>query len=509
MRRLFEDNTLQLRPLRPRQAAAIEAIRKAVREGHRRIVLQAPTGFGKTLTAAHIIASAVARGKRPMFTCPAITLVEQTLKAFEAEGINDIGVIQAQHERTDFDAQVQIASVQTLIRRQLPEIDLVLIDEVHNKWDKFQERLDSEEFKDKVVIGLSATPWSKGMGLEWTKLIVAATIEELIAEKLLCHFIIQCPPDRYEPDMSKVKTVKGDFEEAGSARVMSAKTLVANVVDTWLEKGTEDRTFLFAVNRAHAQALRDEFEQRGVRCGYIDAYTEDREEKVFKPFRNREFKIIASVGCLTTGVDEDVRCIIDAAPTKSEILHVQKIGRGLRMPHDGSPKTLLILDHAGNTLRLAQVTDIHHDHLDMRDPRAKGDAYSDEKPSHKPKKCRNCNMVIAPGKRSCPFCFHKIEEDHGVQTEPGELVLFEGAAKKKEKPLKIHELNQQDWYSGFLAIAEERGHSTKWADHRFKEKFGEFPMRLRKEPKKPSVAVVAFDHHCRIKWAKGKALASQ
>lgn len=508
MKRLFEDHTLQLRTLRPRQAAAIEAIRVAVREGHRRIVLQAPTGFGKTLTAAHIIQASADKGKRPMFTCPAITLVNQTLAAFESEGIKDIGVIQAQHERTDWNAQIQIASVQTLIRRAMPEVDLVLIDEVHNRWKKFNERLESDDWKDKLVIGLSATPWAKGMGLHWTKLIIAGTIQELIDEGHLCRFAIRCPKPEFEPDLSGVKIKQGEYEEAGTARVMSDRKLVANVVDTWLQHGTGDRTFLFAVNRAHAQALREEFQSKGVTCGYIDAYSDDDSRKLtFERFRDGRDKIIASVGCLTTGVDEDVRCIIDAAPTRSQIRHVQKIGRGLRMAP--GKYVLWILDHAGNTLRpgLGQVTDIYHDHLDMRKPGDKGEAYEDDKKPARGKKCPNCNMVIPPGKNKCAFCQHSMPLDHGVETEAGELVLFEGAPKKKEKPLKIHELNQQDWYSGFLQIAAERGHNPKWAEFRFKEKFGKFPVRLRKEPKKPSIAVRAFDHYCRIKYAKGKMQA--
>ena len=107
-----------LRPLRPRQAKAIADIRQAIREGHKRIIVQAPCGFGKTLTAAHIIAGALEKGKRSLFTCPAINLVNQTVAAFENEGIYDIGVIQAHHERTDWQASVQVASVQTLVRRQ-------------------------------------------------------------------------------------------------------------------------------------------------------------------------------------------------------------------------------------------------------------------------------------------------------------------------------------------------------------------------------------------------------
>jgi DNA repair protein RadD len=496
MRQLFE-GTKQLRPLRERQTKAIEEIRKAVREGHRRIVLQAPTGFGKTLVSAHMISSAATRGNRPLFTCPAITLVNQTLHAFENEGIKDIGVIQAQHERTDFEAQVQIASVQTLIRRALPEVHFVLIDECHLQFKKLNDRLDSEEWKDKIVIGLSATPWTKGMGFRWTKLIVAATIQELIDEKLLSHFVIYAP--KKEPQFSKLKVKLGEFTEESSLAVMGDKSIVADVVNTWLEKGPGDRTFLFAVNRAHARKLHEEFIEHGISCGYIDAYTDgDERKEVFKRFRNGEFKVIASVGCLTTGVDEDVRCIIDAQPTRDEKRHVQKIGRGLRIAE--GKYSLLILDHAGNTLRLGMVTDISHDHLDTRLPGEKGDPYADEKSAPKPRKCSNCGAVIALGKSVCGFCFHKISEDHGVETQDGELVIFQGPPKNKATA----SLSEQDWYSGFLQIAAELGHNSRWADHRFKEKFGQFPVRLRKEPAKPSIAMRAFDHHCRIKWVKYK-----
>ena len=132
MRNLFQpDLELSLPPLRAWQERTVPLIREAVKEGHRRIVVQSPTGAGKTLLAAHLFANSIGKSKRPMLTVPDITLVEQTLHSFERVGITDIGIIQAQHERTDFAAQVQIASVQTLIRRELPEVDFVMIDEVH------------------------------------------------------------------------------------------------------------------------------------------------------------------------------------------------------------------------------------------------------------------------------------------------------------------------------------------------------------------------------------------
>lgn len=525
-----------LRPLRERQSASIEAIRQAVIEGHKRIVVQAPCGFGKTITAAHIITRSLAKGKRSLFTVPSIALVNQTLAHFEREGISDIGIIQSRHERTDWLAQVQIASVQTLIRRALPEVDFVLVDEAHNQFDKLNERLDSDEWKDKVVIGLTATPWAKGMGIRWTKLIIAATVSDLIGEGFLSPFIVYAPADENEPDLTKVKISKGEFEEKGLHDAMDKPQLVADIVKTWQEKGQNLPTFLFAVDCAHAKSLRDEFERVGINCGYIDAFSDDEDRKeTFRRFRNGDDKIIASVGCLTTGVDEDVRVIIDAAPTRSEIRHVQKIGRGLRTA-DGKDK-LIILDHAGNTIRLGLVTDIYHDHLDTREKGERGEAYSQDKKPKKPRKCLICYALIPPGSRKCHHCGTNVVNNSKVQSSDGELVLWgSGKQGKMEKmkafldskglrPLvdygyenmesvarkhgytdkKVPTMaEKQEWYSGLLWIAHERKYSEGWAAHKYKEKFGVWPNQLKKEPAEPSQKVRSFEHHLRIKYAKSK-----
>jgi DNA repair protein RadD len=101
----------------------------------------------------------------------------------------------------------------------------------------------------------------------------------------------------------------------------------------------------------------------GIAAGYCDAWTDCVERRMLeRQFRSGEIKVVCSVRTLTTGIDWPVSCIIDAAPTKSEILHVQKTGRGLRI--NPGTEDLLVLDHAGNSLRLGLVTDIGHDCLD-------------------------------------------------------------------------------------------------------------------------------------------------
>ncbi|MFZ3343358.1 MAG: DEAD/DEAH box helicase [Terriglobales bacterium] len=495
------DTPLQLYPLRPRQQAVIDGVRQAIREGHKHIVVQAPTGSGKTIVASHIIAGALDKGKRPLFTVPQLSLIEQTIRRFEAQGICDIGVIQARHERTDGTAPVQVASVQTLVRRELPDVDVVLIDEIHLGFVELNKILDSEAWANKIVIGLSATPWAKGMGRRWTKLVPFGTTQELIAEGWLTPLVAYGVPEEFAPDVASVHTnFDGDYVESEAEEAMSTAPIVGNVVKTWKEKGPGEKTFMFCVNRSHAKKMQQEFEDAGVPCGYIDGTMDsDQRETVFRKYRSGEYKIISSVGCLVVGVDEDVRCIIFLVLTKSEMKWVQAGGRGLRLA-DGKDH-LLLLDHAGTCEELGLFTDIHHDTLDMHDPNEKGQPFSDKKPP-KPNKCPKCNAIVPRGRPVCPICGAKLTAPKVPRSINGELVPV-GEKKAKSKKREYTMAEKQEFYSGLLYIAQQRGKSEGAAAHRYRDKFGTWPNQLRKEPRPPSFEVEQFDRHMRIKWAKG------
>ena len=216
------------------------------------------------------------------------------------------------------------------------------------------------EWQRVPFVGLSATPWTKGLGKHYDDLIVAATTAELIDKGFLSPFRVYAPA---HPDLSAVKIVAGDYHEGQLSEAMSQPVLVADTVSTWLRLGEDRPTLCFAVDRAHARRLADEFEAAGVPTGYVDANTPaDERERIGQRLREGQIKVVCNVYCLTTGVDWDVRCIILARPTRSEILYTQIIGRGLRTAEGKSD--CLILDHSDTTLRLGFVTDIHHETLD-------------------------------------------------------------------------------------------------------------------------------------------------
>lgn len=487
---LFGEGPVQRKELRAHQVECIAMVRHSLERGSRRTMVQMPTGAGKTVTAARIIEGALAKGNRVIFTVPMIALVDQTVAAFEAEGIRGIGVMQANHPRTDPLARVQVASVKTLCRRMIPDAALVIVDEAHVR-DKTVERLMVER-PDAYFIGLTATPWAKGLGLVWQDLVIPCTIGSLIEGGFLSQFTVYAPD---VPDLSRVKVERGDYADAQLAEVMGDAQLVGNVVATWLTKGENRPTLVFGVDRAHAKQLHVEFERSGVASAYVDGETDSVERSgIRRRFRSGEIRVICSVRTMTTGVDLPVSCICDCAPTRSHSLHVQKIGRGLRV--NPGTEDLIVLDHAGNSLRLGLVTDIHRDRLDTSKPAEK--AKPEAAPEKLPKPCPKC-AVLFTGKE-CPGCGHIRKPVSSIESAEGELVeITGGKAKAVSMTVKLQRL------SGLLWIARERGYKPGWAAQKYRAWTGAWPANgMSPEPAPPTQEVSNFVRASQIRWAKSR-----
>lgn len=475
--------------LRPHQIEALRLIKVSAGMGNRRIVCQMPTGAGKTVTAAKLIASAKAKGNSSIFTVPALSLINQTVDAFEAEGVTGIGVMQAKHPRTNPLAMVQVASVQTLAKRDIPNAAVVIVDECHIRAAVVERLMD--ERPDVFFIGLSATPWADGMGERWQDLVIPVTIGDLIEAGMLSRFTAYAPD---VPDLRGVKIKAGEYAEAGLERVMGNAKLIGSVTQTWLEKAGNRPTLCFGVNRAHAAAMSAEFQRHGVATAYVDAFT-DMAERSFinEQFRRGDVKVICSVRTMTTGVDLAVSCIIDAAPTRSEMLHVQKIGRGLRV--NPGTEDCLILDHAGNSIRLGLVTDIYHDTLSTDKRAEKGEAKQAEEKLPKP--CPACG-VLHTG-MTCPACGNERRPSGRVATADGELVQIAGGLPSATLA------DKQTFWSMALWLDNERQRGGKLAKGMFRGKFGVWPNRLHDTPLPPDRAFLNYDKSRRIAFAKAMA----
>jgi superfamily II DNA or RNA helicase len=387
--------------------------------------------------------------------------------------------------------------VQTLSRRDIAPHDMVIIDEAHVVFKLYGKLMGDPRWEGVPFVGLSATPWTKGLGKHFKRLIVGGTIGDGIEEGWLSPYRAFAPST---PDLSKVKTLAGDYQVDQLADVMDVPKLTADIVDTWRMLGEDRPTFLFAVNRAHAFHLAEEFRRVGISSAYVDAFTPlDEREEIRQRFESGEVRVVANVGVLTTGIDWDVRCIILARPTKSEMLYVQMMGRGLRPTPDGKPhKTdCIILDHAGASLKLGLPADIHHDELD--DGRPKKPAEAREKPTPLPKPCPKCHFLKPPRVHACPACGFAPTAQSTLEVAPGSLVEIPQRAQFDME-------TKSRWYRMRMHEQRTNGYKDGWLGNSFREKFGVWPNAFRSinTTLVPDEEVRTWLIAKRIRWIKGQ-----
>jgi superfamily II DNA or RNA helicase len=397
---------------------------------------------------------------------------------------------------TNPNAMVQVCSQATLMRRRhLPHADLVLVDEVHIFYDfyaKWMEKWDQIPF-----IGLSATPYTKGLGKHFQQLISTATTQELIDEGSLSDFKVWAPST---PDLSKVKIVAGDYSEDQLAAVMNQADLVGDIVQKWKQLAENRPTFCYAVDRAHARAIQRKFQEAGIEFEYIDAYTTREERDVIKKqFHDGRVVGVVSVGCLVKGVDWDVRCIILARPTKSDSLYQQIIGRGLRTA-DGKD-FCLVIDHTGTTLRLGFVTDVDDRHT-VLDMGKKQKNTPQEKVEPLPKECPQCKFVKPVKVWECPNCGYKPERQHAVVEAQGQLEELTRTQKKNNKNASPEQ--KKSVYGQFLWYCREKGKKPGYAANLYKRLYGVWPNRHKDAiVVPPSPEILSYITAMNIRYARG------
>ena len=186
------------------QLSAHESLRQGFRDGHKNQIIMAPTGAGKTYLGLRICHEAMQRGRRAVFLCDRTTLINQTSSVAERYGLTEHGIIQANHWRRQPEQLLQIASAQTIAKREYwPQLDVLVVDEAHTQYKVWT---DYAMESGAAVIGLSATPFSNGLGKIFTNLINATTMHDLTQSGVLVPMrIFSCT----KPDMRGAATVGG------------------------------------------------------------------------------------------------------------------------------------------------------------------------------------------------------------------------------------------------------------------------------------------------------------
>ncbi|MEP9212320.1 DEAD/DEAH box helicase (plasmid) [Enterobacter kobei] len=479
-------------------------------------MVYSPTGSGKTGLAAFIVAGFVSRGMRVLFCAPYTILIGQTANRFVEYGLpgDEIGYIWADHPNYDPDRKIQIASADTLIRRVFPEnIDLLIIDEAHLRKKRILKDIERLRGKGVKVIGLSGTPFSPFLGKYYDRLIKPTTIGELIQRGDLSKYEFYAPT---KPDLKGVKTKASleygsDYNETQLAEIMCGSTLVGDIVQNWLENGRDLPTIAFCVNVAHANYLTIQFNLAGVNAEVMTADTPvDERQTIIHRFETGATKIIVSVGVLVAGFDSDVRCIIYARPTKSEIRWLQALGRGLRTAP--GKESCLIFDHSGTVHRLGYPDSIEYDDLPGKSDGMEEIARraAEERAEKLPHECSQCHYMKPAGVYVCPKCGHKPLGGEDVDTDTGRKLKKLG--KNQHQPTKAE---KQAWWSQIKFYQRQRVSQGKkpvsdgWCANTFRERFDEWPNGLSDFPMEITPTFSNFIRHKLIAYAKGQEKAKR
>lgn len=455
---------------RPFQSAAHDSLRAGLRAGHQCQLLMSPTGSGKTYLGLRIAHEALAKGKRAIFVCDRTTLIDQTSATADRYGLSAHGVIQANHWRTDYSKPFQIASAQTLARRQWPEADVIIIDEAHTQLKAWTEYIPTTKA---AVIGLSATPFSPGLGKLFSNLVNATTMHELTQSGVLVPMrVFSCTT----ADMSGAETSGGEWtDRAAEERGMQ---IIGDVVTEWHKHGQGRKTIVFGATIAHCQELCRQFVESGVMAATFTSDTSKTErEHLLKEYRKPDssLRVLISVEALAKGFDvQDVGCVVDCRPLRKSLsTAIQMWGRGLRSSPETGKTDCLLLDHSGNILRFAEdFTDIFYKGLAELDCGEKLDKAIRKEPEDSEKKgCPACGYQ--PFAKRCMSCGFEIVKQSDVEQIPGHMrEVMIGKARAAE--------NHEHLWQQVCSYARAHGKPETMqgrAAHIFKDIVGDWPPR--------------------------------
>ena len=298
---------------------------------HKRVLLQAPTGAGKTALTVYMMGRAAEQGKRSVFLVHQNELLSQTSRALWAQKLEH-GMIAAGRSRSRQPAQV--ASVQTLVRRldQYEMPDLIIIDECHRSASASYQAI-LEHWPGVRVVGLTATPQrtdGKGLDDTYQTIVLGPSIRELMDAGYLCDYEIFAPPNTL--DLSAVKTRMGDYDKGELEATLDKPTITGDAVATYRKHASGKRCVVMCVSIKHAEHVRDSYLAAGVPAEMIEGSMTNKErEEVLNRMRTGETLVIAQVQLLIEGVDiPSIEVVQWLRPTQSLIVWMQGNGRGLR-----------------------------------------------------------------------------------------------------------------------------------------------------------------------------------
>lgn len=420
------------------QVEAEQEIIQKYKDGVRSLVLVIGCGGGKTNVTCSIIEKALKKKKRVMFIAHRRELISNCQDRLTQYGIKADVILGG--KKRNVANPVQIASIQSLVRQDLPEASIVFVDECHTALStSYIDVLNRYKASGSLIVGLTATPFrtdKRVLGEVFDDYVLPITNEELVSR----GFVL--PTKVYGAGNISSKNFKiklGEFDKGDLQKAFDVNNVYTNLIENYKRLAGGLSTIVFCNSVEHSIKTAQCFNDNGYKAVHIDGETpkEERDEAI-RQYASGETLVLCNYGLLAEGFDvPKTRCVIMNCATTSLIKWIQASGRSQRLFED--KEFGIIIDMADNYMRFGSPED--NVEINLFETRKKKEGVAPVS------LCGNCYLVFSPRLDCCPDCGWQKPK---AVLKPIEEMVFVELTKAKQK---IKEKEEKD--ATILANIEE------------------------------------------------------
>ena len=350
----------------------------------RSVMVQMPTGTGKTVLMSEVIRSERLKVKgekcRILVVAHRRELIEQIQDQIKRTEEQDFEIIRTEEQkvldrrteeqknkdRRTEEQVVYVESIQKLARAKEGDplfainFSLIIVDEAHHAVAKTYRTL-WEMWPEAKFLGLTATPCrlsGEGFGELFDVLLQSEDIQWFIDKGWLSDFeYVSARPDSlmmHQIGGLQKRGADGDYQTKEMATVMDVPESIAHLYDSYEAFAQGKKGIVYAINQEHARHIAAYYQSKGVNCAVIDSTTPTKERDAIveayktslwgqapkqsatwglapEVSRKGQVDVIVNVDIFSEGFDcPEVEFIQLARPTLSLNKYLQQVGRGMR-----------------------------------------------------------------------------------------------------------------------------------------------------------------------------------
>jgi len=415
-----------------------------------------PTGSGKSHTLCRLIDRilSAAPSENILVISHVKEILEQDHESLSNyfEGI-EIGLYSAGLASRTI-KKITVAGIQSIHNKAelFVDFDKIIIDECHlipvkgeGMYRTFLETLDWVTY-----IGLTATHFRlghgyihKGEGALFTDISydlgTRDAFNRLVDEGFLSRLVTA--PTKNKFDVDGLKVTAGEYNIKAMTERFDRESITDAAIEEVIRRGKNlNLWLLFAIDIKHAEHIAGALRTHGIKTACIHSKMDGDRDQILRDVKAGLYQAVVNVDILTTGFDApQIDMIVLLRPTQSPVLHVQMVGRGLRIVYalgfdlntiegrlaaiEAGPKqACLVLDFAGNTARLGPINDVHI--VQKGDKKGTGEAIT--------KTCPECGCINHPSNKFCDNCGHKFIFQEKIQSNSANDAIVREAVNVKE-----------------------------------------------------------------------------